>query len=505
MDTVIKQFSPQQMGFFVWLKKGVGSCVLSAVAGAGKTTAIVEGIDKWISGTSVVLAYNKKIGDEISEKLKKREIDWKKAEAGTCHSLGLRAYRKSFPNCKINEEKVSDLFNLYFDSEDIVSPYKGIVLSLVSLAKQRAIGIVSPIAETSNWTSIWDHFDLLGDSTDPEKKPPQDEIIEAAQKLLVLSNKTTAIVDFNDMIYLPVHLKVRFWQYDNVFVDEAQDTNPARRMLVKCLVKPGGRVIAVGDPHQAIYGFTGADNDSLDQIKNLFNAVELPLSVTFRCPKTVVTFAKQWVNHIESAENSIVGTVSSISRSDLMVRKDLDGNSAILSRVTRPLVSLAFELIRNKIACKVEGRDIGQGLKKLATRWSSVKNINVLEDKLADYLAKQKKRLEGKKNEGALQQIVDTVDTINVIIAQCRFEQKQYVSDIIAHIDALFADDVKGVLVLSTIHKSKGREWKTVFWLDRRNTCPSRYAKQQWQKDQEINLMYVAATRAQESLVEVTV
>jgi superfamily I DNA/RNA helicase len=69
-------------------------------------------------------------------------------------------------------------------------------------------------------------------------------------------------------------------------------------------------------------------------------------------------------------------------------------------------------------------------------------------------------------------------------------------------INEIFANDVSGILVLSTIHKSKGREWNTVFWLDRAGTCPSKYARQAWQQEQEINLQYVAATRAKRSLVD---
>jgi DNA helicase-2/ATP-dependent DNA helicase PcrA len=45
-----------------------------------------------------------------------------------------------------------------------------------------------------------------------------------------------------------------------VFVDEYQDTNPIQAELVKTLVNGGcGRVFAIGDPDQAIYGFRGAD------------------------------------------------------------------------------------------------------------------------------------------------------------------------------------------------------------------------------------------------------
>jgi superfamily I DNA/RNA helicase len=76
-------------------------------------------------------------------------------------------------------------------------------------------------------------------------------------------------------------------------------------------------------------------------------------------------------------------------------------------------------------------------------------------------------------------------------------------------INSLFGDTPAGerprVVTLSTIHKSKGREWPRVLWWGANAYQPSPFARQVWQQGQERNLMYVAATRAQETLVHVTV
>ncbi len=77
-----------------------------------------------------------------------------------------------------------------------------------------------------------------------------------------------------------------------------------------------------------------------------------------------------------------------------------------------------------------------------------------------------------------------------------REEGKSDINSVVAYIDQLFSDNVSGIISLSTIHKSKGREWKRVYWLDRLGTCPSPWAKQDWEKGQEINIQYVAATRS---------
>ena len=71
----------------------------------------------------------------------------------------------------------------------------------------------------------------------------------------------------------------------------------------------------------------------------------------------------------------------------------------------------------------------------------------------------------------------------------------------------MFGDTPDGsqspVLTLSTVHKSKGREWDRVFILGRSKYMPSPYAKQEWQQAQETNLEYVAITRAMRELIDV--
>jgi superfamily I DNA/RNA helicase len=56
------------------------------------------------------------------------------------------------------------------------------------------------------------------------------------------------------------------------------------------------------------------------------------------------------------------------------------------------------------------------------------------------------------------------------------------------------------LVTLCTYHRSKGREWPRVFLIEHASRCPSPYAKQPWQKEQEQHLAYVAITRAQQTL-----
>jgi len=59
-------------------------------------------------------------------------------------------------------------------------------------------------------------------------------------------------------------------------------------------------------------------------------------------------------------------------------------------------------------------------------------------------------------------------------------------------------------VTLATYHRSKGREWTRVFLVEHSTRCPSPYARQPWQQNQEANLAYVAVTRAMATLVYVS-
>jgi superfamily I DNA/RNA helicase len=496
--------SPQQEDFqdFAW--NDSRSCNLIAVAGAGKSTTIVKTVGK-MRGSSAILSFNKKIADEMKAKLAAEGLDWKKAEAATCHSIGFRAYRKRFPTARVDSDKVGNITASLFEHSRMpieLMAHSATICRLVGLAKQNAIGIGNngDIADASLYHDIAEHFDLFDDEQTLKRA---DEIVHWVMRILDQSNRMTEVVDFDDMVYMPVLHRVRFWQYDNVWLDEAQDTNAARRELVAALVR--NRVFAVGDPCQAIYGFTGADNDSLDIIKAQFNSVEMPLTVTYRCPKVVVKFAKTWVDHIEAHESAPEGVIGFETFEQMIAdRTRLGSDAAILCRNTRPLVSAAFSLIREKIPCRIEGREIGESLKKLAIRWHSIGTIPELDDKLEEWQDREIAKAIARKKMQKIQEIEDKVETLRVIMARCLEEKKPLITHVVAYIEEIFADNVSGVLTLATIHRSKGREWKRVFWLDRHNTCPSRYATQPWEKQQESNLCYVAATRSMGELIDVT-
>jgi superfamily I DNA/RNA helicase len=491
--------SPQQAAFFTFVAAQKGNAFVEAVAGAGKTTTLIHAC-KLLSGQQIAFAaYNKKIAVEIGQKTKSAGLD--NVKAGTFHSFGYSAVRKVFPNAKLDER---GKWNLICLNTGMPDSYAAFAKRAVSLAKNNALR-PEQVDDFQFWMDLVEHFSLDDMLEDEEGQTPHQTLgfaIGFAQQAFTAGNALRAeLIDFDDMIYLAlIYARKQVWQHDVVMVDEAQDTNPARRELAALMVKRNGRIFFVGDRHQAIYGFTGADADAVDQIIKQFACTCLPLTVTYRCPKAVVKAAQAYVSHIQAHESAPEGSVNCKTYDEFAGGfAALGAQDAILCRKTKPLVALAYDLIRNKIACHVEGRDIGAGLIELTNKWKRIKSVGPFLTKLEEFTETKAKKLDAQGKETQAESLRDRYETMVVLCAG-----KQSLDEVRDAIRALFQDTEAGEpapnLTLSTVHKSKGREWNNVYVYGFRDYMPSPMAKKDWEKEQESNLIYVAFTRAQATL-----
>lgn len=497
-----KIFTPsaEQSAFLNWVETGSGSCVLEAVAGAGKTTTLVEGVRR-MKGSIFLGAFNKKMAEELKTRIK----DFPNAKAGTFHSAGFSALRRVNDKIEIDEKKVRKIAEeLAREAGHEHEPeFYSAVCKLVSLAKQTGFRVATLVPNTPArfWMELVNRHDI-GD--DLSEDADLNELCHFADAVLTLSNEDKAVIDFDDMIYMPLLRNLRLFRNDWVLIDEAQDTNAVRRELAARMLRPGGRLVAVGDPHQAIYGFTGADNDSLDLIKRDFRAITLKLSVSWRCPQAVVAAARDYVDHIRPADTAAMGSVTSIRYRQML--DTVSPGEAILCRFNAPLVETCFRLIREGKAAKIEGRAIGDGLIALVGRWK-VKTLDALEGRLQKWLEKELAKIEAspKKDEGKKAAVEDKHATVLVLLERAREQGMTTVEELKTMIRNMF-DDVgaaPNLVVLSSVHRSKGLEWHRVHILGRGEIMPPKRQMQDWQMEQEINLCYVAVTRAQVDLIDV--
>jgi superfamily I DNA/RNA helicase len=492
--------SPYQEAIYSFVKDGHESLIINAVAGSGKTVTIVGSTEFTDPNLQIgFVAFNKSIATELQQRVPKH------VKAGTCHSFWFGALRKYMGggNIRVEARKTWQVIDAELGDREI-EIYGAFVSKMVGLGKGHGIGYLVPNTPGS-WADLADHHNVWLEHEEANEM----RAYELCMKILERSNhvaKVQKIVDFDDMLYLSLIWNVRCWQYDMLYVDEAQDTNAVQVALFKRMLRPGGRLIAVGDPYQAIYGFRGADAQAMERIREEFGCKELPLSVSYRCAKAVVKAAQEYVSHLEWWEKSPEGRVDHLGALPItdMELKDrepvaaLTGQDAILCRVTAPLVEQAYALIRQRVACRILGRDIGVGLVNLVKKMNA-KGIDRLIEKLNNYMGREVAKLTSKGKEDKAQAVSDKVETLMVIINNLG-ENERTIPKLVQNIESLFTDNNKGMLTLATVHKSKGLEWDRVFILGADEYMPSKWARKEWMKVQEYNLIYVAYTRAKREL-----
>lgn len=472
-----KKWSSFQTSIFAFVESGTGNAIVEAVAGSGKSTTIIEAM-KLVKGSSIFLAFNKSIADELKAK---------GVNARTFHSLVFGPVMRAKNAQNPTFDKLRRLCRENMSSHDF-KLYSAFAMKLVGLARQQGVGFLTPDT-IATYQTICNHHDIEPESDNADF----DKALEYAQELLQWSNESE-MVDFDDMLYWAVRDKIRLPKFDFVFVDEAQDTNMIQREILRMIMGPHSRMIAVGDPAQAIYGFRGADAQSLRSIAKEFNAVTLPLSISYRCPTSVVKYAQQWVAHIQAAPNAPEGIVEHHEQDwdvDMFLPNDL-----VICRKSAPLLQLAFRCIRQNIPVQVLGKEIGDGLRSLIDKMNA-KNLDQLTDKLQKFMIREVEKARKEDDDAKIEAITDKVGCVLFLIDGLK-EDRRDIASLKAGIDYLFKDKDKCVK-LCTLHKAKGLEADRVFWLNR-NECPAQWARREWQKVEEVNLCYVAATRAKREL-----
>ena len=297
-------------------------------------------------------------------------------------------------------------------------------------------------------------------------------------------------------------------------IDEAQDMNKHEFALVETLIRHNEdmRVIAVGDDDQNIYGFRGADSTYLQQLMSKYGAVKHELVENYRSKRKLVDWANLFVAQLH---NRLKETPGMAIQSDAghveihrysskfliaplvnqVVQSDHIGTICILTRTNEEALQITGQLIKQNIPAKLLQTNEGFNLYDLlelryfldALDWE---NIDYLIDETQ--WSNAKKRFKQTYRTGHATEIVLNLITDFEAIQPSR----KYKSDFLLFIQESKLDDFlhgQGETILvSTIHKAKGREFDTVYLL-LENSFPA--------TEEEKRLLYVAITRAKTRLI----
>ncbi|MCX8084083.1 MAG: UvrD-helicase domain-containing protein [Calditerrivibrio sp.] len=242
-----------------------GPLLVIAGAGTGKTKVITHKIAYIIKELNIApenilaMTFTNKAADEMSKRVtnltgnRSRGI-W----IGTFHSIALKMLRR--------DGYLIDLppnFGI-IDQDDRISILRDILKNLNIDSKKYPPKIY--LSSISNFKNTMEFVNEVNLSFDEYKF---DEVFANYQSVL----KSMSMIDFDDMLSLALRILKRFpevkYFYKTLFkyilVDEFQDTNGIQLEFLINLSDSDGRVTAVGDDDQSIYGWRGAE------IKNILN------------------------------------------------------------------------------------------------------------------------------------------------------------------------------------------------------------------------------------------
>ena len=446
--------------------------IVNAGAGTGKTFTIVEGANRASEARKGFLCFNKSIQTQLQERLPEG------VEAKTFHALGMKAVRDSVGRIKVNNWKVKNIIDGILGRDYFAQP----LVKLISLVK----GSMIDCTDNKEIYKLIDEYNI-------EFKTPREEVmgVDLVCQILDECKKQTNEIDFDDMIWLPLVNNYPLPQFDILFVDEAQDFNEMQRQLVLACTE-NGRCIIVGDKNQAIYGFRGADSGSMaifeNQLKARGNTVNsFGLTLTWRCPKSVVAEANRYVkdfNCLDTAEDGQVHVNAYLNPQK---------GDMVLCRYNAPLVSAFYDLITQGKSAYILGRDMHKGLvnyvKKITkhNNMSSEEFMNLL---TIDFRVNHAKLIDADKQNQA-NTLSDKFECVKIFASKA-----DTVGGIIAEIERLFNSKTKGDIQLSTVHKAKGLEADNVFILATERMPHPKASNMQ----EERNICYVAITRAKKNL-----
>lgn len=485
-------FSKYQKAIFKAVEEihTIGHIIINAVAGSGKTTTLIE-IMKRITGNVIFLAFNKSIAEELGKKCPAH------VNCSTLHSAGLNLIRKKFGKLNVMPQKIDRIMTSYpplqihdsmkWEEKSEIYELRKNVKKIISICK-------NTLADYTNETEvqmICDHFSIDFDC---------ENHIEYVKHVMEESLRDTFNIDFDDMIYYPVLYKISAQTpYDYVLVDESQDLNRCQiELILKLVKKPNGRIIAVGDPKQSIYGFRGADNNAMNRIKETLNAVEYPLSVCYRCPSSHLELIRYIVPQIEAKHDASEGTIKSINEYDFVDTVKEESNPLILSRTNAYAVNYCLKMIGKGHRAIIKGREIGSNLTSIVKKMKT-HDMEEFYEKLSDWKEKQINKLNKRKvkpPQSAFDTIEDKFMSINLIADDCESSW-----DVIKKIESMFSDETRNCFVFSTIHKAKGLEADTVYILGPSKIPLKWKGQQEHEFQQELNIKYVAYTRGRDKLV----
>lgn len=466
------QPTPEQSAIVLAATETKSNLLVSALAGAAKTSTLVL-IAHALKKTSILcLAFNKRIATEMAERLPSN------CEAMTLNSLGHRAWGQYLSQrLNVDTKKTYRIVSELIDGltpKEKEEAYEKMADLMRNIDFGKSCGYI-PTGHFTQAKRLMDDSEFFA-HLDETPTTLEEDLIRAAT-LQSIREALQGTIDFGDQLLMPTLWPAPLPFYPLVLIDEAQDLSALNHAMLRKLAKK--RLIAVGDPCQSIYGFRGAHQDSMKVLMKSFDMTELNLTISFRCPISIVEEARWRAPAMQYPTWAKEGEVQRLL--DWSIEDIPTDETAIICRNNAPLFQMALRLLRDGRYPELVGNDLGKSLikqlKKLGKdTMTKAEATAAVEEWKEAKLAKARNPDRVHDQAACLLVFINEGTTLRQAI--------DYAERVMS---------VAGPVKLMTGHKSKGLEFKTVFILDKELIKLS--------EDQEKNLLYVMQTRSKDRLI----
>lgn len=527
-----------------FLNNPQSNMLVNALAGSGKSTTACM-LSEHSKTSDLYIAFNASIVEEFKKKIKNP-----KTKVMTMHSLaysimlynveqeskdlgekpkGFGSQRSkrtvsldNFKPHKILDEEITKRYGRYIEfakrvflKDNYVNLYNLCRLTLTDMSSNKDVSRL-----------IDDHVLFLYYGDEGYSAPDISEITSTLKILDTKSRQqfeTQGVIDFTDMLWITFNkLKYDNWEvpywalYTNIYCDEVQDFSNIQLNFLKFIKRTKGRYVFIGDFHQAIYNFAGANAQAFNQIPKMFAPVEtFDLPICYRCAKSHLSRVnREYGIPILPCDDAPMGFVKTIDKNK--ISEYAKAGDMVISRKNKWIAEVVLDLARNGTPIFIEDKDMVAAIKRQILS-SKCTSVGTLEKFLQKVISNYNKKLfeivsknvrEGGHEEERLEAVAETnskIDNTSFLLEILEGYLENHASSDSVSKFSNFIDKLLNTtpspncVRLCSIHKAKGLEATNVFVLNEAKiNYDFRNSKEQ--NIQEKNLSYIATTRAKEGL-----
>jgi hypothetical protein len=448
------------------------SMVIEAGAGTGKTSTL-----RLLAASTPrmgrYLAFNKAIVTDVQGTLPQT------CQASTAHSLAFKALGKRYSHRlngpRMKSWQIAQILDLRAMTMRVgTAGHKRLAEGYLAGHVMRAIEMFCQSADERPNRRHFPYIDGIDLPEENGRRTYVNNNLLAAELEPALERAWADLQRINGQLPYKHGHYLKAWQLTHprtsaeyIMFDEAQDANPVLAAIVE--EQDHAQRVYVGDANQAIYEWTGAI-DAIGQMKER-GLTTTPLTASFRFGPAVAAEANRWLAALDSdlrlegrGPHSTVGELH-----------DVDLADAILCRTNAGAQTQLLLAQKRGVAAHLVGGgsqvlSFAEGAHDLQTKGSTWHPELACFDSWGEVQAYVDQDPAG----GELRLLVQLVDDFgcDTILKSLRAMPREADAD----------------LVISTAHKSKGRQWGTVLIADDFTDVD--------ESESELRLQYVAITRA---------